>query len=224
MSAVPLARRHETDVTSIERFYQCLLALTDCAQIEPVLDDALHLIAELSQAHVVYVEVFDDQLSPKYWRGNVAGTQPVPPIREQVSTGILQEALKLGAPIETTSAVHDRRFADLASVRQHDIGPVICTPIRLKGSTTAVYVQARSAFSDADRRRIDLFARRISRVAHRIPGIAATTRPTLGEEIQNLKRRRVREALERHDSSVSEAARDLGVGRAFIYKVLGRSP
>lgn len=223
MSAVP-ARRQETDLATLERFYQCLLALTDCAQVEPVLDDALHVIAELSQARVVYVEIFDDQSNPKYWRGYVAGTQPLPPIREQVSTGILQEAIKLGTPVETASAVHDRRFAELTSVRQHDIGPVICIPVCLKSSTTAVYVQGHSAFSDIDRRRIDLFARRIARVAHRVPGTVATTRPTLGEEIQKLKRRRVREALERHDSSVSEAARELGVGRAFIYKILGRSP
>ena len=49
-----------------------------------------------------------------------------------------------------------------------------------------------------------------------------TGRPTLREEIRQFEERRVREALERHDQNVAAAARELGVGRAFVYRVTRR--
>jgi transcriptional regulator of acetoin/glycerol metabolism len=45
---------------------------------------------------------------------------------------------------------------------------------------------------------------------------------TLHQEVCALQERRVREALLRYDGNISEVARALGVGRAFVYRVMRR--
>jgi len=45
----------------------------------------------------------------------------------------------------------------------------------------------------------------------------------LSDEIHELETRRIRHALLRHNGNVSEAARELRVGRARVYRVLQRS-
>lgn len=215
---------HFPDQIRLERFYQRLLSLDAVGDMEPILADALRFLAELSRARLIYLEIVgDDDDAPTIWRGHAANAASVDSFREQISRGIVQRTLTEGRTIETSSAFLDERFAELSSVRHNEIGAVLCTPIGSRIPVGVVYVQGSRAFSAADRRRVDELARRVVRIVPRLTqGKPQAARRPLVDETRELQDSRVREAMERHDENIAEVARELCVGRAFIYRVLRR--
>jgi DNA-binding NtrC family response regulator len=50
----------------------------------------------------------------------------------------------------------------------------------------------------------------------------ARTHATLDDELRSLEQQRVRESLERHGGNLSSAARELGITRPRLYRILKR--
>jgi len=213
---------HEADPADLERFYERLPSLDIVADPELVLADALSLLVGLTDSRFVYVEIVGDDSAPTIWRGHVASCGPVDSIRSQISYGIVRRALTEGRTIETSSAFRDERFIELSSVRQNEIGAVICAPLGVRIPVGAVYLQGARAFSTADRRRVESLARRLVRIAPRLIQGKAKIRRPLFDEIRELQDCRIREAVDRHDGNIAEVARELCVGRKFVYGVLAR--
>ena len=203
--------------TAVDRFYQRLLSL-DETNVEPLLADALRLLVEISQAELVYAELFDEDHAPRFWRGYHVDEPALDSIRAMISRGIVARAIAEGETIQTPSAFGDARFASLDSVKRNEVAAVLCIPLRREGVSVGVlYLQSCvRSFSTLDRDRAEVFASRLARVA---PG---HDKLTLGEEERALHARRVREAMLRSNWNVSEAARELGVSRNFIYVVMAR--
>jgi Nif-specific regulatory protein len=159
-------RAPETD------FYRRLLDLGNNQELEPLLDEALALIVEVTAASIGYLELYDDQSSkPRYWKGYRLTEQNLATIRASISRGIIARAILDGRTIETPSASLDERFSDLGSVRQHDIQAVLCAPVGTQPPIGVIYLQGRTKpgmFTTKDRECLELFARQLAPLADRL--------------------------------------------------------
>ena len=158
---------------AIERdFYRRLLDLGGEQEIEPLLDQALALIVEVTEASMAYLELYDDDSTqPRYWRANGLSDRDVASIRASISRGIIARAIGEGRTIETPSATEDDRFSDLGSVRQHAIQAVLCAPVGRAPPIGVIYLQGRTRpgkFTATDRERAELFARQLAPLADRL--------------------------------------------------------
>mgnify|MGYP005855750531 CR=1 FL=1 len=89
-------------------------------------------------------------------------------MRRQISSRIIAAALATGEVVETASALQDDRFREAESVRINQIRAVLCAPIGGAQPIGVLYLQGRAggvAFSPADRRRAEAFARHLGPVA-----------------------------------------------------------
>ncbi len=167
-----MRERDDAGAAPIERdFYRRLLELGREEELEPLLDQALGLIVEVTGARAAYLELHDEQDGmPRFWRGFGCTNEDLTAIRASISRGIIARALADGVTIETPSAVADPRFEDLGSVRRHAIHAVLCAPIG-RPPIGVVYLQGRTrpgGFDDTDRDRAELFARQLAPLADRL--------------------------------------------------------
>ena len=109
--------------------YLGLLGLSDREQPGQFLDGALGLIVGVLGADQGYLEVFDPNEGPTWWRAAGCSDEQVELIRTIVSRGIIQEALAQGEAVVCPSAILDPRFRDRPSVQASQIEAVLCVPI-----------------------------------------------------------------------------------------------
>ena len=162
----------EEGLASERDFYRRLLDLGSKLEIEPLLDEALALIVEVTGATTAYLELYDDDSTrPRFWKGYRLSDQDIKSIRASISHGIIARAIVEGRTIETPSATLDDRFADLGSVRQHAIQAVLCAPVGVEPPIGVIYLQGRTkpgTFTQIDRERAELFARQLAPLADRL--------------------------------------------------------
>jgi Nif-specific regulatory protein len=156
-------------------FYRRLLDLGGQDQIEPLLEQALALIVEVTGARTAYLELQvdegEDRAEPRFWRGHNVTAAAVDEIRSTISHGIIAQAIAEGRTIETPSALADPRFEDLGSVRRQQIDAVLCAPVGKNPPVGVIYLQGRTmtgSFSEEDRERAELFARQLAPLAARL--------------------------------------------------------
>jgi Nif-specific regulatory protein len=163
---------HEERLANERAFYRRLLNLGIEQEIEPLLDQALASIVEMTEASMAYLELYDDDLMrPRYWRGYRLSNRNVESIRASISRGIIARAISEERTIETPSATQDLRFSDLGSVRQHSIQAVLCAPIGRTPPVGVIYLQGRTrpgGFTPVDREHAELFARQLAPLADRL--------------------------------------------------------
>ena len=110
-------------------------------EIEPLLDQALVLIVEVTGARMGYLELYSEEADkPRFWKGYHCSDHDVEAIRKSISRGIIGRAISEGVTIETPSAQADARFADLGSVRQHEIQAVLCAPVGIEPPIGVIYL------------------------------------------------------------------------------------
>ena len=154
-------------------FYRRLLDLGSQREVEPLLEQALALIVEVTGASTGYLELYEDDRAkpaPRFWKAHRITEEAVASIRASISHGIIARAIGEGRTIETASASADVRFADLGSVRQHAIQAVLCAPVG-RPAIGVIYLQGRSKpgqFTAADREHVELFARQLAPLADRL--------------------------------------------------------
>src|SRR5262249_23562677 len=120
----------EESLASERDFYRRLLDLGGKDESEPLVDEALALIVEVTGASTGYLELYDDEANrPRFWKGYRCTDRDVASIRASISHGIIARAIGEGRTIETPSATLDARFSELGSVRQHMIQAVLCAPV-----------------------------------------------------------------------------------------------
>jgi Nif-specific regulatory protein len=153
-------------------YYRRLLDLGSQPALGPLLEDALALAVEITGAEVAYLELHDDdRATPAFWRAHGLDTARLDAVRDSISRGIIARAIAAGETIETDSALHDDRFSDFGSVKSVGIGAVLCVPIGTQPPIGVLYIQRRTdgvRFATVDRERIELFARQLAPLAHRL--------------------------------------------------------
>jgi len=160
------------DGVSQERdFYRRLLDLGGERELEPLLEQALALIVDVTGAKAGYLELYDDDSNlPRFSKGHQVSEADLETIRSSISRGIISRAISEGRTIETPSALGDERFQDLGSVRQHEIQQVLCVPVG-EPPLGVVYLQGRTRtgpFSAGDREHAELFTRQLAPLADRL--------------------------------------------------------
>jgi Nif-specific regulatory protein len=169
--------------------YLGLLGLSDRDHPEPFLEEALRLMVRILGAQQGYLEVFDPEGGPTWWRAAGCSDDQVEVIRTIVSRGIIAEALALGDVVACPSALLDPRFKDRPSVQASQIEAVLCMPIRLRTPIGVLYVQGRRAggsFSDTEIERARVFARHLAPL---VSGLLARTRHAKEDHVAPLRKR-----------------------------------
>ncbi|MBL0216100.1 MAG: GAF domain-containing protein [Myxococcales bacterium] len=184
------------------------------------MEEALGLIVETSRARLAYLELYaDSEPTPRFWRGHGLSTSTLEEIRSRLSTGVISSAIAEGETISTPSARMDSRFKDLESVRQNEIDAVLCAPVGDQLPVGVLYLQGRSepgAFSNSDQDQVEALCLQVAHVAGRLLGLS------LEEETKRFVHGRAREVLVKHDGNLTAAARELGIGRAWLRTILRR--
>ncbi|MFT3698297.1 MAG: sigma-54-dependent Fis family transcriptional regulator [Kofleriaceae bacterium] len=151
-------------------FYRRLLELTTLQHIEPLLDEAMTLIIEMTGANAAYLELYDENENQRFWRAHHIAPKEIEAVRSTISQGIIAKSIAEGSTIETPSAQDDVRFTDLGSVRRNEIGAVLCAPVG-KPPIGVIYLQNRQnpgSFAARDRENVEMFARQLAAVADRL--------------------------------------------------------
>ena len=157
------------DLASERDFYRRLLDLGGQDELEPLLEQALALIVEVTGASTGYIELYDEHgRQPRFWKGHRLADHDIEAIRSSISRGIIARAISEGRTIETPSAQADARFQDLGSVRQHEIEAVLCAPVGPPPPIGVIYLQGRTKFTSSDREHTELFARQLAPLADRL--------------------------------------------------------
>jgi Nif-specific regulatory protein len=145
--------------------YLGLLGLSDREHPGQFLDEALGLIVRVLGADQGYLEVFDPNDGPTWWRAAGCSDEQVELIQSIVSRGIIAEALAQGDAIVCPSAILDPRFKDRPSVQASKIEAVLCVPIIQRSPVGVLYIQGRRAggsFSETEVERARAFARHLA--------------------------------------------------------------
>jgi len=145
--------------------YLGLLGLSGQDDPGPFLEEALGLIVRVLGADQGYLEVFDPDEGPTWWRAAGYSDDEVDVVRSIVSRGIIAEALAVGDVIVCPSAILDPRFKDRPSVQASKIEAVLCAPILQKTPVGVLYVQGRrtgGSFSPGEVERARAFARHLA--------------------------------------------------------------
>ncbi len=163
---VELAAGADYERLRVERdLYLGLLGLNDREHPGQFLDEALGLIVRVLGADQGYLEVFDPNEGPTWWRAAGCSDEQVELIRSIVSRGIIQEALALGEAIVCPSAILDPRFRDRPSVQASRIEAVLCVPIVQRTPIGVLYITGRrtaGSFSEEEVERSRAFARHLA--------------------------------------------------------------
>jgi hypothetical protein len=203
-----------------EAFYRRLLQLDTFVAPEPLISEAVALITDITEARLGYVELFS---TPPFREAHCDDGPP--DVEAWVSRGIIKAAVEARATINLASAAEHPRFRMSNSVAANQIRAVMCTPIGIGSPVGVVYVQGRRApgrFPDLDRERAELFAAKLATVSDRIRYGYRESRVTLDDEVRWLEYRHVRESIDRNAGNLSNTARELGITRARLYRIMKR--
>lgn len=149
-------------------FYRKLLDLGFVDTVEPFLQEALALVAEMAGATRGYIALGGESETggkARWWTAQGFSEEDVEQeVRKALSEGVIAAAIASGQTIVTESAINDPRFYKRKSVRRNRIEAVLCAPIGTSPPIGVVYLQNRAdggKFSEEDRLRIELFARHL---------------------------------------------------------------
>lgn len=195
-----------------EAFYRRLLELDAVIEPEPLVADVVALITEVADARLGCVELF--------------GTPPLCVVRRlddegEVSREIIDAAVGAHTTINVASTFEHPRFQGTA----HRSRAVMCAPIGSEPAAGVVYLQGRRTagrFSDLDRERVELLAARLAPIADRIRHGRGASKVTLDDEVRWLEYRHARASLARNAGNLSTTARELGITRARLYRIMKR--
>lgn len=193
------------------------------------LDALMTAFLDIAHAHtsaaLAYLELYyesEDGPRAGFRRGIGCTAQAADEIRAEISNGIISHALVTGEVILCESAMADRRFAELSSVRQNEIASVLCVPMGIDFTTGVLYLQGngagqfRSDHRDDLARVVPLIARLVERLLRR------DLRSPFGldQAVGLVEREIVERALARNGGNVAATARELKTRRSRVYQIM----
>jgi hypothetical protein len=215
----------DVGIPRAEAFYRRLLELDTFVEPEPLIAEAVALITDITEARLGYVELFATKPTATPLFREAHCDDGPPEVEAWVSREIIKAAVETRMTINLASAAEHPRFRMSASVVANKIRAVMCTPIGIGLPLGVVYVQGRRApgrFPDLDRERAELFAAKLATVADRIRAGRGASKVTLDDAVRWLEYRHVRAAIDRNGGNLSNTARELGITRARLYRIVRR--
>jgi hypothetical protein len=122
---------------------RAILGLSRLPKLERILDEVLGVLLEYTGFRYGYVEVLYERADPPVptFRARARSDEHVGWIQHAISRGILGHARIDGRTIVTASAIDDARFCEHGSVREHQIGAVVCSPFDGFWTSGVIYLQ-----------------------------------------------------------------------------------
>lgn len=157
----------DTELLRAERdLYQRLIELGGHDRLETLLDEALALVTDLAGAQKGYLAAQTAAGELAKLRG--IAEEEAGAIRDELSRGIIAEALRSGKTVNTASARNDPRFQARESVQAQRLEAVLCAPI---GRAAVLYLAGRDRsgpFGGREQRLVETFARGIAPFVERL--------------------------------------------------------
>lgn len=138
------------------------------------LREALDLILGITGSVKGYIQLDDGGGGhgvPPFWMASGFTDQETAAVRQDLSTGIIAEAMRTGRTITTVNALQDPRFQDQASVQALRLQAVLCAPIGGQSPMGVLYLEGgggSSGFGPNERLFAELFARHVAPLADRL--------------------------------------------------------
>jgi Nif-specific regulatory protein len=150
--------------------YRALVELAFHEDVEPLLRQALALIAGAARARQGYLEIRDED-GTVWWIAHGLLDDEVEGVRAIVSRGVISEAIATGETIVTPSALLDPRFRDRESVTRGNLEAVLCAPIAADPPRGVLYLQGWAApdeITPADRDLVETCSRYLGQLVDRL--------------------------------------------------------
>lgn len=156
MSDTPTAAR-------LAALYEVSRALGQSLRIDETLTIAMDAAIRLSGAERGFLMLLDpDTHALEFRLARTAKGETIVESAFEVSRSVVQEVLSKNAPVITTNAQNDPRFADKDSITQYALRSVMAVPLRARGRVSGVlYVDHKiktGAFQPDDLETLNLFA------------------------------------------------------------------
>jgi len=215
-----------SDETELERLrlerdlYRDLLDLSGRDDPGPFLEAALGLLVRLLRADQGYLEVFDWNDGPSWWRAAGLSPDEVEHVRTIVSRGIIAEALAQGDVIVCPSAILDPRFKDRPSVQASKIEAVLCTPIMRQTPVGVLYVQSQrmaGTFTEAEVALARTVARHLGPL---VEGLLIRSRTKQTDHVEPFRKRLRIDGLVGRSTALAKVLREVEVAAPLDISVL----
>lgn len=205
-------------------FLSSIVRLVKCPSLVEGLEHVLEAILVRTGARYGYVEVLNEQTpnATPMWRARARSDEHIDWIQRAISRGIIGQARLEGRTLVTTSAVGDVRFRDCESVKQHEIGAVLCAPFDGFWTSGVIYLQGptyRAEFGPHDCDTAELAGAHVGQLAERLRRDAWPITP-LRVELDAVRRHYLLAALARYDGNLSAIERATGMSRKSIRKIV----
>jgi hypothetical protein len=186
---------HDGLALQIHQLYQRLIRLESAPSFNAALREVLQLLAGVAQCELV-------------WLGHAVYALAPGVLRARISRALFERALHEGVTV--TANVSG------AAARWREGSVALCTPIGGELPVGVLYAESAEPLVSVERAYVESVAYQLAAVYP----TALRGRAPLADQLRALKERRIREAMERH-LTIADAARDLRVSRALVYRVLG---
>jgi hypothetical protein len=195
---------HENDggvAFQLDSLYQRLIKLESAPAFSLALREVLRLLVNATHCELVCVEIGE------YWAGYATYALSPGALRGRLSRELVERTLRERMTI--TAKVRG------AAARWREGSEAFCTPIGMMVPVGVLYAESAAPLSSVDTERIESVAYHLAAVYP-----AVQSRAPLAEQLDALKQRRVREAMDRHDGNIAEVSRVLRASRTLVYRTL----
>jgi GAF domain-containing protein len=215
-----------SSTTSELDFLRAIVGLVRVRSLGEGLDVLLENVLGRSGAEYGYIEVSNERIdnASVVWRARTLSDEHLGWIQHVISRGIIALARVEGRTLATPSAVNDARFRDCESVKQHEIGAVLCAPFEGFWTSGVVYVQGDpggGSFDATAIEAVEITAFHAGQLAERVRR-EAWPRTPLRVEIDALERHFIEEACVRNDFNLSAVHRETGVPPKITRRIMRR--
>lgn len=201
-------------------FLYSLLRLRHRSEARPLVSEALRLLVFVADASLGHIEVFSDALdAPPFALSE--STDP-PQVHTAIGHQVIGRAFAERRTIAAESAKEDSRLRQIVAVQEHDIEAVLCVPVEAWTVRSVVYLHRSrqpGRFTERTQEYATLLAHELVGVGDQLLRGEARGSATLRGETRRLHVQLVRRALAQRGGNVTQAARDLGVARSFVYSI-----
>ncbi len=194
LDALAAERKESRSQVRLAALYEASQLIGSSLELQAVLDQVMDSVIALTGAERGFIMLLNDDGVLEYQVARNLDQAAIESGDFAVSRTISRQVLDSNAPVVTTNAVEDPRFASKQSILIHNLRSIMATPLRARGrSIGVVYVDNRireGIFTDDDLALLDAFAQQAA-IAIENARLFTTTDAQLAERVEELRQLRL---------------------------------
>ena len=228
LEALAADRKESQAQRRLAALYAASRVIGSSLELQDVLNQVMDAVIELTGAERGFIMLLNDDGALEYQVARNLDQAALDSGDFAVSRTITHQVVDAGAPVVTTNAVEDPRFANQYSIMTHGLRSIMATPLRVRGRPIGVvYVDNRirtGIFTDDDLVLLDAFAQQAA-IAIENARLFTTTDAALNRRVEELRQlsmidRRLSETLDLNKAmaiTLEWAARVTGAESATLF-------